>query len=576
MSYQLRLYPVMRNAPRRFKVQYLVPARPTNETLRLWLPTTQLTSSKSPGVDELHVQFKGEAKPVLLGADAVAPAFHGADTTWTFGLRLDYNQFVEMVYPSPISGSFFFSTFREDGESFYQLAVYPPESPSQRTPRRFVLLVDFNRFNTSGLDGELLLMMLKETMLQALSSQDSATLAVAFDEVEWGSNRLLPCDEASLDSLFEPVLKRAFPSYSYFQPLLEEAAQFAKKQNRQVEVVVLTNTDEINTNMGSKEAFADGITNMFPAGTTIHLVDLEDKSYLVYQNGRYETQLAGFYGRLCDQTGGNLFYLRYHDIKSILAALFYEQVNHFQEVEVQTRFAEGYAFGKHLIALHQGYYPLHFPVMEVGRFRGSLPLDITVLGKIRLDRVERRLTVLERDVVPGSRQLAAAWYGDHVRELLARTQTNATIQEIMDLSLNYNILTPYTGLLVFRPDQKGYDSSSLPSEGSSNGGSDGNYTGVQVVPVDPEPAFAAFPNPFNAQVSLRMVFPPGAGRGDFRISVYDLTGRKVVEFSVEPSGAEAVTVSWDGRGALGNALPSGIYLVVFQGPGFRKTVKLNL
>ncbi len=585
VQYQLRLYPMMRNEKRKFKIQYLVPARPTNETLRAWLPTTQLTSRLSPGAETLHVVFKGEDRPTLLGADKMNELFNSVDTAWTFDISLKYDQFVELVYPSPIHGQFFFSSFQEDAEYFYQLAVYPPEVEGVHDARNYLVLVDYNRYNTSDLDGELLLMLLKETMQQALTEVDSANILVAFDKIYPGSNHFLPCTEESLDALFTPVLRRSFPAYSYLQILISQAAEFLKGHSKPADVLIFTNTDELEYWGGSREILADAIIAMLPQGTRIHVVDLDNKSNLIYMNGMYETQLASFYGNLCDKTGGNLLFLRYHSIKNILAALFYEKISHFSEVEVQTRFASGYAYGRHLIALHEGYYPLHFPVMEVGRFRGSLPVNVTVLGKVRLDKTEETFSILPEDVVPGNQQLAAAWYGDHIHDLLTKNQSNATVQEITDLSIAYNILSPYTGLLVFKPDEnQGYDPTKTPSQGQSadngkadDGGNDGELPSNSANP-DAQPGkwilnIQAYPNPFNQRVTLRITLPENAT--DAHLSIYDLRGRRVLAIDLGNVSGETL-IHWDGKSQSGEELSSGIYVAVIQGKGFKKTVKLNM
>jgi hypothetical protein len=586
VHYQLRLYPIIRNEKRWFKIQYLIPARPTNETLRLWLPTTQLASRRSPGSDTLHVVFQNPNRPTLLGAEKMNEQYDSPDACWTFDMLLDYDQFVELVYPTPINGRFFFNTFGESGESFYQLAVYPPEVQGFHGPRNFCILVDYNRYNTSGLDGELLLMLLKETMQQALTQSDSASLMVAFDRILSGSDRFLPCTEGQLDRLFTPVLRRAFPAYSYLQPLISSAAAFLKRQANPADVVIFSNTRDIDTWGVTRESLADTIIAMMPAGTRIHVMDLDNVSNPYYYGGQFETNLSSFYGRLCYKTGGNLFFLRYHSIKNMLAALFYENISHFNEVEVQMRFASGYSFGRHLIALHEGYYPLRFPVMQIGRFRGDLPLDLTILGKVRLEKATEQYTIQPGDAVPGDGQLAVAWYGDQVRGLLKNAQGNATVQEIMDISLKHNILTPYTGFLVFRPNEnQGYDPTKIESGSNGNqGGSDSDGknelpTEVRREPYsEPEsatPAFTAYPNPFNQRVTLRIQWPRNMDRRSMELCIYDLLGRKVMEIDL-PEADDETVVYWDGTTNNGEALPSGIYIAVIRGTDFKKGVKLNM
>jgi hypothetical protein len=590
VHHQLRLYPVTRNVKRTFIIQYILPARPTNETLRAWLPTTQLTTRDFSGAKNLQITFNSSENPKILGAEILDQSFDSSQEQWAFNINLNYDQFVELVYPTPIKEKPFFSTFDQNGETFYQLAVYPPEKPQIKTPRNFLILIDFNRFNTIDLDGELVLSLLKETMQQALDEEDNANIIVGFENLAFGSNTFLPCTEENLDLLFNNVLRRSFPSYSSFQLLLAKAQSMIINNPYKTDIILLTNTDEIQLWGKTREQYAAEIVDLYPIGTKIHIVDLDNKSGLVYNNDtfQYETYMQSFYGHLANITAGNLFFLRYHSIKNIFAALFYEQISHFQEIEVQTRFAAGYAYGKHLVALHQGYYPIQFPIMQVGRFNGELPLDLTILGKIRLDKAIATSQITEADVVPGSEKLATAWYGDFLHEQLRLVQTNSTIMDIMDKSLKHHILTPYTGFLVFRPgEEMGVDPDKITSNQLDKGGDDGNYwdggegrgpaTFVEDEenPTDFELAVKAYPNPFNMAVTIQIQIPNAYLLGELDFGIHNTLGQKVKSIEMA-TGINKFQMSWDGTSDNGDILSSGIYFAVLVGPDFRKSVKLMM
>ncbi len=593
VHYNVRIYPVTRAVKRTFKLEYLLPARPTNETLRVWLPITQLTSRLSPGARELQIHFTGAEPPELLGAEVESANYNSAAGSWDYTIRLDYDMFVELIYPSPIKGKHFFSTFEKNGEAYYQLAVYPPEQEEQRTPRNFLILIDFNRYNTKGLDGELVLMLLKETMQQALTGQDSVNILVAFEELVWGAPGFRACTEENLDDLFQNVLQRSFPSYSNFQALISSAANFLQGKSTPADLILFSNTDEIALPyqlIGSdREELAARIVAMMPAGTRIHVVDLENQSSLLYssQEGQYLAQLQTFYAFMCNKTGGNLFFLRYHALKNILSALFYEHITHYQEIEVQTRFASGYAWGKHLLALHQGYYALHFPVMQIGRFQGTLPLEITVLGKTRLDKYSDQFTITASEVIPGDDKLALAWHGDHIHELLQNRQTNATIMEVMDTSLEHGIVTPYTSFIVLRPDQEhGYDPLDIAQSGADDNSGRGKYDNE--VPTsagildhkETDPAafceLRAYPNPFNISVTLDLLLPELISRADLTLTIYNMLGQKIREFRLEEQSGRSMLFRWDGRDERGRPAGSGLYLAVLRGPGIYRSTKLVL
>ncbi len=75
----------------------------------------------------------------------------------------------------------------------------------------------------------------------------------------------------------------------------------------------------------------------------------------------------------------------------------------------------------------------------------------------------------------------------------------------------------------------------------------------------PEPALSlrAYPNPFNARLSLRV---EGAGDDPLRADIFDAAGRRVRRLSGTPAGGTLV-LEWDGRDEAGRHLPSGGYFV---------------
>ncbi|MEW5700870.1 MAG: T9SS type A sorting domain-containing protein [Candidatus Zixiibacteriota bacterium] len=80
-----------------------------------------------------------------------------------------------------------------------------------------------------------------------------------------------------------------------------------------------------------------------------------------------------------------------------------------------------------------------------------------------------------------------------------------------------------------------------------------------------------YPNPFNAGTVIRFGM---SERGEYDVSVYDITGRRVWRASGE--GVGWVNVPWDGRNEDGDALASGIYLYRVQTAQGAQTRKMTL
>lgn len=69
----------------------------------------------------------------------------------------------------------------------------------------------------------------------------------------------------------------------------------------------------------------------------------------------------------------------------------------------------------------------------------------------------------------------------------------------------------------------------------------------------------AYPNPFNSTVSLNFSVP---SRSDYRLSVFDLTGREIVLLNSGTINAGSHKTSWDASG-----ITSGVYLARLTAPG---------
>jgi hypothetical protein len=85
--------------------------------------------------------------------------------------------------------------------------------------------------------------------------------------------------------------------------------------------------------------------------------------------------------------------------------------------------------------------------------------------------------------------------------------------------------------------------------------------------------FPARPNPSGPGLATVRYDVPAPG-GPISIRVCDVGGRLVrllIDGNVAPGHRSVV---WDGRDAAGRHVPSGVYLCVFEAPGYRETQKI--
>lgn len=87
-----------------------------------------------------------------------------------------------------------------------------------------------------------------------------------------------------------------------------------------------------------------------------------------------------------------------------------------------------------------------------------------------------------------------------------------------------------------------------------------------------------FPNPFNPTTSIEFGLPSAKDGSliSVRLAVFDALGKLVKELVNQPLSAGTYQYQWDGRDALGNQMPSGIYIYQLITPEYQQSEKMLL
>ncbi len=582
VAYEMRIFPLVRGKVQKFFLRYLVPARPTGSHLRTWLPIPQITGTPR-GADSLeidvHYDLNVPGTPYFIGTSGVPFNNIPGDSLYRAVIHTYANQFIELVLPSPVTGNFFMTAFSDSANHYYQLAVLPPGMPVRRTPRNWLILIDYSVTNTSGMTGSLLFTSLKESMMQALSASDSVNMIVAYADIVQANDRWLAATSSNLDTVFARCTGRSFLRFNSSQELFAAGTQFLQNQAAPGEVVWITNRIDLPTTTGGGQAYAEEIESHFPAGTKFHILDLDNMSRLRYtEDYGYMVETFPFLSALTRDSGGNLFFLRFHSMKTIFDALFFEKVSHYQEVEVQVRFQNGYSYNKQLFSLFRGYYPLDFPVIQTGRFEGTFPADVTVIGRTADTLALRTFQIRESDVVQGSSQIATAWYGHHLQELAHKSQSTWMVNNMIDLSVHSRVLTAYTAFLVPNPDAEAYYRRLQELQNDNDGRYNQPGTGVAGNGRVPDHLFLlqAYPNPFNPVATLKIQVPLKLRHEQAVLRIFNVLGQQVRRWQLTVPQNGTIEIIWNATDARGGELPSGAYFVIVQVKDQVKRLKLLL
>ncbi len=542
VTFQLRLFPIVRGKTQRIMIKYLVPAVATSGKLRTWLPVSQLTTPEGYGTKQLEVIYRNNSSlqdpPHLIGHQDVEFQQHGSDNAWKMQQTISYGEFLELVVPSPITGDTYLTTYSSNDSTFYELAVYPPPMQETDESRKMLILIDYNTLNTAGVSSDLLLTSLKETLLRSFTEKDSIAILAGFDRLVQPHDGYLACTDDNLDRLMTVLFGETFLPLNLSQDLLSSAARFRN--------------DLVGIEQQAAE-YANDIIDIFPDSTTIHMIDLENKRSLVSREDYgYVTQNFFVFYQITQQTKGNLFFLRFHPLKTALSAIFFEKNAHYEQVEIQTHMASGYTFDRADFSLFQGYYPLDFPKIQTGRLDGEFPMTVTIIGKNDNQMNTKEIVIRENDVVPGSKAIATAIHGRNLQELAREPQSNWLISEMVDQSIKNRVMTAYSAFIV--PVLK--DANHIPNF------VDETQTSVESIIQPDSLILLAAPNPFNPTTTIKARVPQQLTGEKLTVRIFNCLGQQIRLFEKANVDAGLHEFHWDATNNMGQTVSSGTYFVL--------------
>jgi Ca-activated chloride channel family protein len=195
----------------------------------------------------------------------------------------------------------------------------------------------------------------------------------------------------------------------------------------------------------------------------------------------------------------------------------------------------------------------------LGLYSNSGIFEVKLKAKTFGDSTELNQTIAFLDSAGGHRAVPRLWAQKKIQYLLEQIEIYGEVPElvnqIIDLSLRFGILTPYT---AFYADPTKVDETN---------------------PITKPTDFALYqnyPNPFNPTTTISYRLPSGKDKYFVTLKVYDALGRLVKVLVEGYQATGTFQAIWDGTDMYGKTVASGIYYYTIQADDFRQTKKMVL
>ncbi len=575
--YELRIFPMAGDESRKVKITYLVPTQWNSDFVMASLPTNLLAASKfdvstlniitwldenwqNPAIVEFpNINFQSLSDTLLGNYYSANIHSESLDGGLNFSLK------------SPLINGIYLNNYNNGDENLYQLVFLPSDALNIEAQHKVAVLFDYNSSN-SEITKENILNTVKTQLHATLAPTDSFNLIFSQLGIFRVSEEWIPADSQSIQTIFDQISENTISNYSNLPALLANGVDFINKNGNNGSILLVSNSDQLGNFEPANQLINDLLNLMNPI-IPIHIADFQTQN-LSYNwiGNRYYRGSEYFYTNISRLTSANYYRMYRTNISfSELINLSFNSLGGFiNSFELHTTLQNGFCFGRYNINSSGFTTYLNKPILQIGKYNGSLPFIIEANGVYKSQPFSQRFSILEDDIHTADSLLEEMWAGNFIKSLESEEQTNSVISTIVDESLNKRVLSIYSAFLCLDPERGGeicydcFDETQLVSvqEDSTS-------------ETDSTIILKTYPNPFNSQVTIKVNLKEQINVDHIKFNIYNMLGQLVRTF--KPNAAlnqKAYTLKWDGTNNFNTPVASGTYIFVVQTPKERFATKL--
>ena len=255
-------------------------------------------------------------------------------------------------------------------------------------------------------------------------------------------------------------------------------------------------------------------------------------------------------------------------------------------------------------------------LLQVGKCRGEFPFMIELTGQSRGEIIQRSITIEEPNINKGTRQHLISWAGNYIYELelnrMGAGLTQRILDEIIEWSLEYRVLSLYTAFLALEAELGGYiceeciDATILTDSGLDLNEAPTNpplndvelpnisfgldregtislpplgddiTTATEDVILDTLIQVTAAPNPFREGTTISVQLTQAIPNDQLMFTIYDRNGGVVKNFQPSFSDNQSFEFYWNGKDNNQLRVTSGVYFFTIQTQSAVRHFKLVL
>jgi len=566
-KYRLKVFPMNKASTRRVKITWLQPISMNEERAGLSLSfPLKILSHSYYRVYTLNLSVWSDDRykaPSILNLPNTK--FEVVNDTAEFGQYYrtqltpqqqyaDYNNYEQLVFSSPLHNGYYLTTGESRGEKFYELAVLPTAFIPNVSHKKIAICLDYQASNVWYVGLSDVIASLKNSLINNSIEGDSFNLFYTNGTtVKQASNHWLPTRADAIEAVFKG-LEPKIATVSNLQNMLNTCIDWMKGQGSEGFIVLATNGSQY-ANLTISNNLLSSFLNILPPGIHIHTIDYYNhypQWYYFIWNGITYPGNNYLLSNLSLLSNGSYVkagsYINTVEFATLFETVFSNLGENSSIFDFSTSVQNGFCYGIQDVSNGgSALINLNRPVIQIGKYLGDAPFHFNLGTVYQNQPFFAELDIPQSETYPCDTVIRQAWNEKFIQTLENATQNAASINTIINTSLDSRVLSKYTAFLCLE-DTSYYCKDCLDE--------------TQTVHTDDlvasDSLLTAYPNPFSSHVTIQ-INAEFSKQEHPSFEVYDLKGQLVHYFTLS-TGVNEQKIEWDGSSMSGDQIPAGVYI----------------
>lgn len=553
--YEARIYPFIKDENRKFKINFLMPVSITQSAIEIDLPFNLFES---------HIAASGDVTLTVSESSmwGLPNSFNTLPFTSNGGLstikiphsdvllgdsRLTFSKISNMdkLYTQETSA----------GEGYFHLILNDTLVHPKLDSSKYIFVFDIES-RANELSRAKLCQILKKEMHQTLSPRSKFKVLykdinlITDDNNTWINGDSLSIETTMTKIQLSELNIRNNQGTDLKTFLLHASQEMLTENDVNARIMLYSNSFPLGYSYESS-AVKDSVIHSIPSGTSFHIADLSMASAFYHSNSGSTMNNNELFTDLANATNGsyhycleiknNWDYITVSDPLTVISDQFSGLRSHktFEDLAYTGR---SLLFDK--VTINQNNRNLY---IVAGRyFNGMDSVSIKHFYELNGKTYLREVNLKPETITDGL--CNKIWAGTFYNNIISSSNSNRTKLEIINKSIEYEVLTDYTAFLA------------LEREDNSSYGENRDEWLINVDSLLSLESYAikAYPNPFTDHISLDFNLSNETKNKEYSVQVYDISGRLISETKGNSGSNDLLSLT-----LLSDYtdLPKGIYFI---------------